>query len=60
MKGRKEPLVVLEYLGGWGGGMISAQYQQQVLDGALKDLYHQVSKEESRVEFQQDGAASVM
>ena len=40
--------------------MISAQYQQQVLDGALKDLYNQVSKEESRVEFQQDGAASVM
>ena len=38
--------------------MNSARYQQQVLDGALKDFYHQVSKEESRAEFQQDGAAS--
>ena len=58
MKGRKGPLIVLEYPGGRGGGMNSAWYQQQVLDGALKDFYHQVSKEESRVEFQQDGAAS--
>ena len=58
MKGRKGPLIVLEYPGGQGGGMNSVWYQQQVLDGALKDFYHQVSKEESRVEFQQDGAAS--
>ena len=58
MKGRKGLLIVLEYPGGQGGGMNSARYQQQVLDGALKDFYHQVSKEESRVEFQQDGVAS--
>jgi hypothetical protein len=58
MKGRKGPLVVLEYPGGRGGGMNSAQYQEQVLEGALKDFYHQVLKEESGIEFQQDGAAS--
>ena len=58
MKGRKGPLIVLEYPGGLWGRMNSAWYQQQVLDGALKDFYHQVSKEESRVEFQQDGVAS--
>ena len=58
MKGRKGPLVVLEYPGGRGGGMNSARYQEQVLDGVLKDFYHQVSKEESGIEFQQDGAAS--
>jgi hypothetical protein len=58
MKGRKGPLVVLEYPGGQGGGMNSARYQEQVLEGALKDFYHQVSKEESGIEFQQDGAAS--
>ena len=51
-KGRKEPLIVLEYLGGGGGGMNLAWYQQQILAGALKDFYYQVSKEESRVESQ--------
>ncbi len=58
MKGRKGPLVVLEYPGGRGGGMNSARYQQQVLDGALKEFYGKISKEESGIEFQQDGAAS--
>jgi hypothetical protein len=58
MKGRKGLLVVLEYPGGCGGGMNSAQYQEQVLEGVLKDFYHQVSKEESGIKFQQDSAAS--
>ena len=26
MKGRKGPLVVLEYLGGWGGGITAKRY----------------------------------
>ena len=58
MKGRKGPLVVLEYPGGRGGGMNSMRYQEQVLDGVLKEFYCQVSEKESGVEFQQDGAAS--
>ena len=58
MKGRKGPLVVLEYPGGRGGGMNSTWYQEQILEGVLKHFYHQVSKEESGIEFQQDGAAS--
>ena len=58
MKGRKGLLVVLGYLGNRVGSMNSAQYQDQVLDGVLKDFYSQVSKEESRIEFQQDGMAS--
>ena len=33
-------------------------YQQQALDGVLKEFYCQVSEKESGVEFQQDGAAS--
>ena len=51
MKGRKGPLVVLEYPGGWGGGMNSIHYQEQVLDGVLKECYWQVSKKEPGVEF---------
>lgn len=58
MKGRKGPLVVLEYPGGRGGGMNSTRYQEQVLDGVLKEFYCQVSEKEPGVEFQQDGAAS--
>ena len=58
MKGRKGLLVVLEYPGGRGGGMNSMHYQEQVLDGVLKEFYCQVFKKESGVEFQQDRAAS--
>lgn len=58
MRGRKGPIIVLEYPGGRGGGMNSVRYQQQVLDGVLKEFYMEVSKKESGVEFQQDGAAS--
>jgi hypothetical protein len=58
MRGRKGLLVVLEYPGGKGGGMNTAWYQEQVLDGVLRDFYTQVSAPRRRVIFQQDGAPS--
>jgi hypothetical protein len=39
MKGKKGPLVVLEYPGGRGGGMNSERYQTQVLNAHLFDFY---------------------
>ena len=39
VKGKKGPLVVLEYPGGRGGGMNSERYQTQVLDAHLFDFY---------------------
>lgn len=39
MKGRKGPLVALEYPGGQGGGMTAARYQEQVLEGVLLDFW---------------------
>ena len=39
MKGQKGPLIVLEYLRGKGGGMNSAHYQEQVLDGVFKGFF---------------------
>lgn len=56
MEGRKGPLVVLEYPGGRGGGMNTARYMAQVLEGALKDFYHEMKQEKGQVVFQQDGA----
>lgn len=58
MRGRKGPLVVLEYPGGKGGGMNSTRYREQVLDGVVKDFYAQVNTPRQRVLFQQDGAPS--
>ncbi|KAF4622542.1 hypothetical protein D9613_008979 [Agrocybe pediades] len=58
MKGRKGPLVVLEYPGGRGGGMNSKRYREQVLDPVLKSFYKRVSKKQDGVEFQQDNAPS--
>jgi hypothetical protein len=58
MKGKKGPLVVLEYPGGRGGGMNSERYQTQVLDAHLFDFYQQKSEERGLVFFQQDGAPS--
>ncbi|KAF4613960.1 hypothetical protein D9613_007970 [Agrocybe pediades] len=58
MKGKKGPLVVLEYPGGKGGGMNSKRYQEQVLDPVLKPFYEKVSKDKGGVEFQQDNAPS--
>ena len=58
IKGRKGPLVVLEYPSGKGGGMNSTQYQEQVLEAHLKAFYAQMAKERGSVKFQQDNAAS--
>lgn len=57
MKGRKEPLVALEYPGGQGGGMTATRYQEQVLEGVLLDFWKEMS-DEREVLFQQDNASS--
>jgi hypothetical protein len=51
MKGRKGPLVVLEYPGGRGGGMTAKQYQDQVLEPILKPFYEQMTTERGQVLF---------
>lgn len=58
MKGRKGPLIVLEYPGGKGGGMNSTRYKEQVLEGVLASFHAEVTRERGKVHFQQDGAAS--
>lgn len=58
MKGRKGPLIVLEYPGGKGGGMNSARYKDQVLEGVLASFHAEVTQKMGKVYFQQDGAAS--
>jgi hypothetical protein len=40
MKGRKGPLIVLEYQGGQGGGMTGQKYILQVLEAHLEPFYH--------------------
>jgi hypothetical protein len=39
MKGKKGPLVVLDYPGGRGGGMTAVRYQEQVLEKMVHDFY---------------------
>jgi hypothetical protein len=60
MHGDKGPLVVLEYLGGRGGGMMADRYQEQVLDKVLYNYYLWKSEERGMgmVIFQQDGTSS--
>ena len=58
LKGRKGPLIVLEYPGGRGGGMNSKRYQEQVLDGVLKAFYTRMEEERGSILFQHDGAPS--
>ena len=58
MKGRKGPLVVLEYTRGRGGGMTGQRYISQVLEAHLNSFYHQMKEERPGVMFQQDGAPS--
>ena len=50
--------IVLEYLGGKGGGMNSACYQEQVLDGVLRDFFVEMKSEKPQLKFQQDNAPS--
>lgn len=58
MKGKKGPLVVLEYPGGRGGGMTAERYREQVLEGVLLEFWEQMSSERGEVFFQQDGASA--
>lgn len=58
MKGKRGPLVVLEYPGGKGGGMTAARYREQVLEGVLLEFWQNMSNERGEVFFQQDGASS--
>ena len=56
MKGKKGPVVVLDYLGGQEGGMTAARYQEQVLEKVVHDFYQEASEERGWVSFEQDGA----
>ena len=56
MYGRKGPLIVLEYLGGKGGGMTAKRYIEQVLEGYLLDFYRKIRRRNRSVTFQQDNA----
>jgi len=56
MKGKKGPLVVLDYPGGRGGGMTVVRYQEQVLEKMVHDCYQEASEERGWVLFEQDGA----
>jgi hypothetical protein len=59
MKGRKGPLIVLDYPGGKGGGMTAQRYREQVLEGALLGFYQEMCTERGgEILFQQDGAPS--
>jgi len=42
MKGRRGPLVVLEYPGGRGGGMTAERYQEQVLEETLLPFWKEM------------------
>ena len=56
-KGRKGPLVILDYPGGKGGGMDADRYREEVLEGPFLPFYQEMRKELRRkVWFQQDGA----
>ncbi|KAF5361561.1 hypothetical protein D9757_014124 [Collybiopsis confluens] len=57
MKGKKGPLIVLEYPGGRGGGMPNgARYQEQVLEGSLLQFWDAMKSERPDLKFQQDSA----
>ena len=57
MKGQKGPLVALEFKGGRGGGMNSAQYWEQVLEAVLQPFYTEMKEKRGKVLFQQDSAS---
>lgn len=56
IKGRKGPLVVLEYPGGKGGGFNGPRYKAQVLEKVLKDFHAEMTEKRGTVLFMQDGA----
>lgn len=55
MKGRKGPLVVLEYPRGPGGGLNGPRYKEQVLEKVLKGFHAEMSQKRGNVLFMQDG-----
>jgi hypothetical protein len=57
-RGRKGPLVVLEYPGGKGGGTNTQRYISQVLVRYLKPFSQKMKKERRAPIFQPDGAPS--
>ena len=54
--GLQGPLVILDYLGGKGGGMTADHYADQILDGPLLDFYMKISHQRSFIFVQQDNA----
>jgi transposase len=58
MKGRKGPLVILEYPGGKGGGMNAERYREQVLEPALLPFFSEMQERVPNLLFQQDGASA--
>lgn len=59
MKGKKGPLIALEYPSGKGGGMTAKRYQEQVLEPVLIPFMSQMVDERGpNVAFQQDRAPS--
>jgi transposase len=56
--GWKGPLVVLEYPGGKGGGMMAARYEEQVLERHLVQVMKELCRKRRGIAFQQDGAPS--
>lgn len=56
MKGKKGPLVVLDYPGGRGGGMTAVRYQEQVLEKVVHHFHQEANEERGWVSFEQDGA----
>jgi transposase len=58
ISGHKGLFIVLEYPGGKGSGMNSAQYQEQVLDNVLVDFVAHMKALKGSVVFQQDNAPS--
>ena len=58
MKCKKGSLVVLDYLGGQGGGVTAVRYQEQVLEKMVHDFFQKASEKRGWVLFEQDGAPS--
>jgi len=57
-KGKKGPLIVLEYPGGKGGGMNTDHYISQVLEGPVTHFFAEMKCLQRGPIFMQDGAAS--
>ena len=58
LRGKKGPLVVLEYSEEKEGRMNAKQYQEQMLKDCLIDFYAEMESKRPKVQFMQDGASS--